>query len=177
MGIPPTPLPATQNRRAAATVRRFCIWDQCSGERQWLENLNLRQYRNFKCRYGERAVRRLLTKSAENTLCCKGERRRWRIQRTEAGAAVAECEGLCPLKHDASTATRHYRAFLQRRRCAAAAGAVLKPSGGNCAVLPRLLCVSGVGQGSAQGIAGISGIAIGCAVGYNGSATNRAPAA
>ncbi|MDD6714486.1 MAG: hypothetical protein PUE42_09600 [Subdoligranulum sp.] len=29
-----------------------------------------------------------------------------------------------------------YRAFWQRRCRAAAAGAVLKPSGGNCAVLP-----------------------------------------
>ena len=43
--------------------------------------------------------------------------------------------GLSP-KHDAGTATRHYRAFWQRRCRAAAAGAVLKPLGGNCAVLP-----------------------------------------
>ena len=35
-------------------------------------------------------------KSADNTGCCKGERRQWRKQRTEAGAAVAECEGLLP---------------------------------------------------------------------------------
>ena len=60
------------------------------------------------------------------------------IQRTEAGAAVAECEGLLSPKHDAGTATRHYRAFWQRRCRAAAAGAVLKPLGGNCAVLPLL---------------------------------------
>ena len=59
------------------------------------------------------------------------------MQRTEAGAAVAECEGLLPPKYDAGTATRHYRAFWQRRCRAAAAGAVLKPSGGNCAVLPK----------------------------------------
>ena len=44
--------------------------------------------------------------------------------------------GLLPPKHDAGTATRHYRAFWQRRCRAAAAGAVLKPQGGNCAVLP-----------------------------------------
>jgi len=43
-----------------------------------------------------------------------------------------------PPKHDAGTATRHYRAFLQRRCRAAAAGAVLKPQGGNCAVLPKI---------------------------------------
>ena len=51
--------------------------------------------------------------------------------------AVAECEGLLPPKHDAGTATRHYRAFWQRICRAAAAGAVLKPQGGNCAVLPK----------------------------------------
>ena len=77
-------------------------------------------------------------KSQYQCSCCKGERRQWRIQRTEAGAAVAECEGLLPPKHDAGTATRHYRAFWQRRCRAAAAGAVLKPQGGNCAVLPRI---------------------------------------
>ena len=42
-----------------------------------------------------------------------------------------------PPKHDADTATRHYRAFWQRRCRAAAAEAVLKPLGGNCAVLPQ----------------------------------------
>ncbi|MFZ1350548.1 MAG: hypothetical protein WAS53_08275, partial [Gemmiger qucibialis] len=46
--------------------------------------------------------------------------------------------GLLPPKHDAGTATRHYRAFWQRRCRAAAAGAVLEPLGGNCAVLPKL---------------------------------------
>ena len=65
------------------------------------------------------------------------------MQRTEAGAAVAECEGLLPPKHDAGTATRHYRAFWQRRCRAAATGAVLKPSGGNYAVLPILSQVAG----------------------------------
>ena len=49
-----------------------------------------------------------------------------------------------PPKHDAGTATRHYRAFWQRRCRAAAVGAVLKPQGGNCAVLPVFTpdCVS-----------------------------------
>ena len=41
------------------------------------------------------------------------------------------------------TATRHYRAFWQRRCRAAAAGAVLKPQGENCAVLPILSQVAG----------------------------------
>nr|DAN70486.1 MAG TPA: hypothetical protein [Bacteriophage sp.] len=70
---------------------------------------------------------RCQAKSADNTGCCKGERRQWRMQRTEAGAAGAEGEGVLPPKHDAGTATRHYRAFWQRRCRAAAAGAVLKP--------------------------------------------------
>ena len=48
-----------------------------------------------------------------------------------------------PPKHDAGTATRHYRAFWQRRCRAAAGGAVLKPQGGNCAVLPILSQVAG----------------------------------
>ncbi|MFR7617979.1 MAG: MATE family efflux transporter [Subdoligranulum sp.] len=91
---------------------------------------------NSKCRYGERGCGSCQAKSADNTGCCKGERRQWRKQRTEAGAAVAECEGLLSPKHDAGTATRHYRAFWQRRCRAAVAGAVLKPQGGNCAVLP-----------------------------------------
>jgi len=60
------------------------------------------------------------------------------LNRVPNKAAVAECEGLLPPKHDAGTATRHYRAFWQRRCRAAAAGAVLKPQGGNCAVLPKI---------------------------------------
>ena len=96
---------------------------------------------NSKCRLRRARCGRCQAKSADNTGCCKGERRQWRKQRTEAGAAVAECEGLLPPKHDAGTATRHYRAFWQRRCRAAAAEAVLKPQGGNCAVLPWVLLV------------------------------------
>ena len=96
---------------------------------------------NSKCRYGERGAAAARPKAQiildAATGCYKGERRQWRMQRTEAGAAVAECEGLLPPKHDAGTATRHSRAFWQRRCRAAAAGAVLKPQGGNCAVLPK----------------------------------------
>ena len=90
---------------------------------------------NSKCRYGERGAADAKPK-AQIILMLQGERRQWRMQRTEAGAAVAECEGAFAPKHDAGTATRHYRAFWQRRCRAAAAGAVLKPQGGNCAVLP-----------------------------------------
>ena len=48
-----------------------------------------------------------------------------------------------PPKHDAGTATRHYRAFWQRRCRAAAAEAVLKLQGGNCAVLPKAVHLAG----------------------------------
>ncbi len=73
-------------------------------------------------------VRQMLSQKAQIILdAAKVRRRQWRKQRTEAGAAVAECEGLLPPKHDAGTATRHYRTFWQRRCRAAAAGAVLKP--------------------------------------------------
>ena len=54
----------------------------------------------------------------------------------DAAKVSAASGGNSEPKHDAGTATRHYRAFWQRRCRAAAAGAVLKPQGGNCAVLP-----------------------------------------
>ena len=104
---------------------------------------------NSKCRYGERGAAAAKPKAQIILGCCKGERRQWRKQRTEAGAAVTECEGLLPPKHDAGTATRHYRAFWQRRCRAAAAGAVLKPSSGNCAVLPLFLFPLPVQSGTA----------------------------
>ena len=51
---------------------------------------------NSKCRYGERGAAAARPKAQIILGCCKGERRQWRKQRTEAGAAVAECEGFCP---------------------------------------------------------------------------------
>ena len=51
---------------------------------------------NSKCRYGERGAADAKPKAQIILGCCKGERRQWRKQRTEAGAAVAECEGFCP---------------------------------------------------------------------------------
>ncbi|MFZ2866404.1 MAG: hypothetical protein WAZ41_00800 [Gemmiger qucibialis] len=44
--------------------------------------------------------------------------------------------GAADAKPKAQIILESYRAFWQRRCRAAAAGAVLKPSGGNCAVLP-----------------------------------------
>ena len=46
--------------------------------------------------------------------------------------------GAADAKPKAQIILESYRAFWQRRCRAAAAGAVLKPSGGNCAVLPLL---------------------------------------
>ena len=51
---------------------------------------------NSKCRYGERGAADAKPKAQIILDAAKGERRQWRKQRTEAGAAVAECEGLLP---------------------------------------------------------------------------------
>ena len=75
----------------------------------------------YKCRYGERGAADAKPK-AQIIL--------------DASKVSAASGGYSEPKHDAGTATRHYRAFWQRRCRAAAAGAVLKPQGGNCAVLP-----------------------------------------
>ena len=82
------------------------------------------QYRIIKCRCGERGVAAAKPKAQIIPDAAKVSAASGGKQRTEAGAAVAECEALPP-KHDTGTATRHYRAFWQRRCRAAAAGAVL----------------------------------------------------
>ena len=79
---------------------------------------------NSKCRYGERGAADAKPK-AQIIL--------------DAAKVSAASGGNSEPKHDAGTATRHYRAFWQRRCRAAAAGAVLKPQGGNCAVLLKAL--------------------------------------
>ena len=79
---------------------------------------------NSKCRYGERGVADAKPK-AQIIL--------------DAAKVSAASGGNSEPKHDAGTATRHYRVFWQRRCRAAAAGAVLEPLGGNCAVLPCVL--------------------------------------
>ena len=82
---------------------------------------------NSKCRYGERGATAAKPK-AQIIL--------------DAAKVSAASGGNSEPKHDAGTATRHYRAFWQRRCRAAAAGAVLKPLGGNCAVLPYILQIT-----------------------------------
>ena len=92
---------------------------------------------NSKCRYGERGAADAKPKAQIILDAAKVSAASGGNSEPKQGAAVAECEGLLPPKHDAGTATRHYRAFWQRRCRTAAAGAVLKPQGGNCAVLPK----------------------------------------
>ena len=67
---------------------------------------------NSKCRYGEQGAAEAKPK-AQIIL--------------DAAKVSAASGGNSEPKHDAGTATRHYRAFWQRRCRAAAAGAVLKP--------------------------------------------------
>ena len=92
---------------------------------------------NSKCRYGERGAAdakpkaQIILDAAKVSAASGGNSEPKQEQRSQSA------RGFCPPKHDAGTATRHYRAFWQRRCRAAAAGAVLKPQGGNCAVLPK----------------------------------------
>ena len=96
---------------------------------------------NSKCRYGERGAAdakpkvQIILDAAKVSAASGGNSEPKQGQRSQ------NARGFCPPKHDAGTATRHYRAFWQRRCRAAAAGAVLKPLGGNCAVLPSLFPV------------------------------------
>ena len=91
---------------------------------------------NSKCRHGERGAAaakpkaQIILDAAKVSAASGGNSEPKQGQRSQSARGV-------PPKHDAGTATRHYRAFWQRSCRAAAAGVVLKPSGGNCAVLPK----------------------------------------
>ncbi len=91
---------------------------------------------NSKCRYGERGTADAKPKAQIILDAAKVSAASGGNSEPKQGQRSQSARGFCPPKHDAGTATRHYRAFWQRRCRAAAAGAVLKPSGGNCAVLP-----------------------------------------
>ena len=84
---------------------------------------------NSKCRYGERGAAdakpkaQIILDAAKVSAASGGNSEPKQGQRSQSAGAL-------PPKHDAGTATRHYRAFWQRRCRAAAAGAVLKPQGG-----------------------------------------------
>ena len=91
---------------------------------------------NSKCRYGERGAAdarpkaQIILDAAKVSAASGGNSEPKQGQRSQSAM------GFCPRSTMRGTATRHYRAFWQRRCRAAAAGAVLKPQGGNCAVLP-----------------------------------------
>ena len=91
---------------------------------------------NSKCRYGERGAADAKPKAQIILDAAKVSAASGGNSEPKQGQRSQSARGFCPPKHDAGTATRHYRAFWQRRCRAAAAGAVLKPQGGNCAVLP-----------------------------------------
>ena len=91
---------------------------------------------NSKCRYGERGAAAAKPKAHIILDAAKVSAASGGNSEPKQGQRSQSARGLLPPKHDAGTATRHYRAFWQRRCRAAAAGAVLKPQGGNCAVLP-----------------------------------------
>ena len=93
---------------------------------------------NSKCRYGERGVADAKPKAQIILDAAKVSAASGGNSEPKQGQRSQSARGFCPRKHDAGTATRHYRAFWQRRCRAAAAGAVLKPQGGNCAVLPYI---------------------------------------
>ena len=126
---------------------RFGVWDfgakvrSAAGFRGAMQASSLTNVfraipHNSKCRYGERGAAdakpkaQIILDTAKVSAASGGNSEAKQGQRSQSA------RGFCPPKHDAGTATRHYRAFWQRRCRAAAAGAVLKPSGGNCAVLP-----------------------------------------
>ena len=93
---------------------------------------------NSKCRYGERGAADAKPKAQIILDAAKVSAASGGNSEPKQGQRSQNARGFCPPKHDAGTATRHYRAFWQRRCRAAAAGAVLKPQGGNCAVLPKV---------------------------------------
>ena len=91
---------------------------------------------NSKCRYGERGVADAKPKAQIILDAAKVSAASGGNSEPKQGQRSQSVRGFCPRSTMRGTATRHYRAFWQRRCRAAAAEAVLKPQGGNCAVLP-----------------------------------------
>ena len=91
---------------------------------------------NSKCRYGERGAAAAKPKAQIILDAAKVSAASGGNSEPKQGSGRRVRGAFAP-KHDAGTATRHYRAFWQRRCRAAAAGVVLEPLGGNCAVLPK----------------------------------------
>ena len=91
---------------------------------------------NSKCRYGERGAADAKPKAQIILDAAKVSAASGGNSEPKQGQRSQSARGFCPRSTMPGTATRHYRAFWQRSCRAAAAGAVLKPQGGNCAVLP-----------------------------------------
>ena len=91
---------------------------------------------NSKCRYGERGAADAKLKAQIILDAAKVSAASGGNSEPKQGQRSQSARGFCPRSTMRGTATRHYRAFWQRRCRAAAAEAVLKPLGGNCAVLP-----------------------------------------
>ena len=66
---------------------------------------------NSKCRYGERGAAAAKPKAQIRLDATKVSAASGGNSEPKQGAAVAECEGLLPPKHDAGTATRHIEHF------------------------------------------------------------------
>ena len=82
---------------------------------------------NSKCRYGKRGTADAKPKAQIILDAAKVSAASSGCSEPKQGQRSQSARGFCPPKHDAGTATRHYRAFWQRRCRAAAAGAVIKP--------------------------------------------------
>ena len=87
---------------------------------------------NSKCRYGERGAADAKPKAQIILDASKVSAASGGNSEPKQGQRSQSARGFCPR----STMRVPHRAFWQRRCRAAAAGAVLKPQGGNCAVLP-----------------------------------------
>ena len=96
---------------------------------------------NSKCRYDERGAADAKPKAQIILDAAKVSAASGGNSEPKQGQRSQSARGFCPRSTMPGTATRHYRAFWQRRCRAAAAGAVLKPQGGNCAVLPLLYSI------------------------------------
>ena len=139
-GVTPTDL--SPSRLPIPTHRLICclysILQACTKIKIYFALYFLRQYRIILSADTASEVRQMLKPKAQIILdAAKVSAASGGNSEPKQGQRSQSARGFAP-KHDAGTATRHYRAFWQRRCRAAAAGAVLKPQGGNCAVLPYI---------------------------------------
>ena len=91
---------------------------------------------NSKCRYGERGAAAAKPKAQIILDAAKVSAASGGNSEPKQGQRSQSARGFCP-RSTMRVRNPTYRAFWQRRCRAAAAGAVLMPLGGNCAVLPK----------------------------------------